>query len=35
MGVAGDDTWGAPTHSEFTLYAEQNYRYGFSLKGIK
>ncbi|BAM48090.1 glycoside hydrolase family 2 TIM barrel-domain containing protein [Amphibacillus xylanus] len=35
MGIAGDDTWGARTHPEFTLYAEQNYHYRFSLKGLK
>lgn len=35
MGIAGDDTWGAPTHPEFTLYAEQNYHFSFSLAGVK
>jgi beta-galactosidase len=33
MGVGGDDTWGAKTHPEFTLYANRPYEYSFSLKG--
>ena len=35
MGVAGDDTWGARTHPEYTLYSKQNYRFNFSLNGFK
>ncbi|TDQ35442.1 glycoside hydrolase family 2 TIM barrel-domain containing protein [Aureibacillus halotolerans] len=35
MGVGGDDSWGAKTHPEFTLYADQSYVYQFSLQGIK
>lgn len=35
MGVAGDDTWGARTHPEYTLFSKQNYRFNFSLNGIK
>lgn len=35
MGVGGDDTWGAKTHEEFTLYANKNYTYAYSIKGIK
>lgn len=34
MGVGGDDTWGARTHPEFTLYSRQNYEFGFSFKGM-
>ncbi|MBN9387743.1 MAG: DUF4981 domain-containing protein [Chloroflexi bacterium] len=32
MGVAGDDSWGAKTHPEFTLYANRNYAFSFVLK---
>jgi beta-galactosidase len=35
MGVGGDDSWGAKTHSEFTLYANKTYSYSYRLKGIK
>jgi beta-galactosidase len=35
MGVGGDDTWGARTHSEFTLPANRNYEYTFSIQGMK
>ncbi len=31
MGVGGDDSWGAQTHKEYTLPANQPYRYGFVL----
>lgn len=34
MGVGGDDSWGARTHPEFTLYSNRSYCYSFSLKGI-
>lgn len=34
MGVGGDDSWGAITHPEFTLYANRSYSYSFTLKGI-
>lgn len=34
MGVGGDDTWGARTHPEFTLYANRNYSYTYSIKGF-
>lgn len=33
MGVGGDDSWGAKTHPEFTLYANRPYEYSFSIKG--
>lgn len=35
MGVGGDDSWGARTHTDFTLFANRSYSYSFSLKGIK
>ncbi|WP_062106266.1 glycoside hydrolase family 2 TIM barrel-domain containing protein [Bacillus niameyensis] len=31
MGVGGDDSWGAKTHPEFTLYADREYRYSFTI----
>lgn len=34
MGVGGDDSWGAKTHSDFTLYANKSYSYSFTIKGI-
>ena len=34
MGVGGDDSWGAPTHEQFTLTADQSYTFGFILKMI-
>lgn len=34
MGVGGDDSWGARTHPEFTLFANRTYAYSFSFKGI-
>lgn len=34
MGVGGDDSWGAKTHPEFTLYANKSYCYSYSIKGI-
>lgn len=34
MGVGGDDSWGAKTHPEFTLYANRTYAYGYTLQGI-
>ena len=34
MGVGGDDSWGARTHPEFTLYANRTYRYCYSIRGI-
>jgi len=34
MGVGGDDSWGARTHAEFTLYANRHYINRFSFKGI-
>ncbi|MFC5988910.1 glycoside hydrolase family 2 TIM barrel-domain containing protein [Marinicrinis lubricantis] len=35
MGVAGDDSWNARTHPEFTLYANRTYEYCFVLEGTK
>ncbi|MPQ43238.1 DUF4981 domain-containing protein [Clostridium tarantellae] len=34
MGVGGDDSWGAKTHPEFTLYADRDYTYKMSLRPI-
>jgi beta-galactosidase len=34
MGVGGDDSWGARTHPEFTLYADKTYSYYYSIRGI-
>lgn len=35
MGVGGDDTWGAKTHSEFMLYSNRSYSYSYSIRGVK
>lgn len=35
MGVGGDDSWGAKTHPEYTLFANRTYAYRFSLKGTQ
>ncbi len=35
MGVGGDDSWGAKTHPEFTLFADKSYEYRFTLCGMK
>lgn len=35
MGVGGDDSWGQKTHPEYRLFANQTYRYAFSLHFIK
>ncbi|MNJ49478.1 Beta-galactosidase [compost metagenome] len=35
MGVGGDDSWGAPTHEEFTLPANRIYTFKFALQAIK
>jgi len=34
MGIGGDDSWGAKTHPEFTLYADRIYSYRFRLAPI-
>ncbi|MFS0725999.1 glycoside hydrolase family 2 TIM barrel-domain containing protein [Paenibacillus sp. 1P07SE] len=34
MGVGGDDSWGAPTHSQYTLHANQPYSFRFTLSPI-
>lgn len=34
MGVGGDDSWLQKTHPEYTLYANQIYRYQFTIKAI-
>ena len=35
MGVGGDDSWGQKTHPEFTLYANRQYSYSFTLEGYQ
>lgn len=32
MGVGGDDSWGAPTHEQFTLPANRTYSFGFTIR---
>jgi beta-galactosidase len=34
MGIGGDNSWGARTHPEFTLYADKSYSYKFRLRPI-
>ncbi|MNC52305.1 Beta-galactosidase [compost metagenome] len=34
MGVGGDDSWGAPTHAEFTLPANRPYGFRFTLSVV-
>ncbi|MCM3111800.1 glycoside hydrolase family 2 TIM barrel-domain containing protein [Lederbergia lenta] len=34
MGVGGDDSWSQKTHPEFTIYADQEYIYSFTLAPI-
>ncbi|MDO3411814.1 glycoside hydrolase family 2 TIM barrel-domain containing protein [Saccharibacillus sp. CPCC 101409] len=34
MGVGGDDSWQARTHEEFTLPANREYEYSFTLRGL-
>lgn len=34
MGVGGDDSWGAPTHAEFTLPANQSYGFRFTIRMV-
>lgn len=34
MGVGGDNSWGAKTYPEFTLYANRSYSFSFTIKGI-
>ncbi|KRM01335.1 DUF4981 domain-containing protein [Limosilactobacillus gastricus] len=35
MGVGGDDSWGAPVHSEFMLPADQKYRLSFTIEPLQ
>ncbi|MBS4202449.1 DUF4981 domain-containing protein [Bacillus sp. FJAT-49732] len=35
MGIGGDDSWSQKTHPEFTIYADQVYRYSFTLSPIR
>lgn len=34
MGVGGDDSWGARTHPDYTLFANRTYPFRFAIKGI-
>ncbi len=34
MGVGGDDSWGARTHPEYTLFGNRSYGFAFTIKGI-
>ncbi|GAA0182604.1 beta-galactosidase LacZ [Clostridium sediminicola] len=34
MGVGGDDSWQAKTHPDFTLYANRNYEYSFTIDSV-
>ncbi|GAA0133271.1 glycoside hydrolase family 2 TIM barrel-domain containing protein [Paenibacillus sp. YSY-4.3] len=34
MGVGGDDSWGAPTHDEFTLPSNRAYTFKFTVQAI-
>ncbi len=34
MGIGGDDSWGARTHPEYLLPAEENLRFSFCFRGI-
>ncbi|QJD82233.1 glycoside hydrolase family 2 TIM barrel-domain containing protein [Cohnella herbarum] len=34
MGVGGDDSWGARTHADYTLFANRTYGYSFVIQGI-
>ena len=34
MGVAGDDSWGSPTHPEYLLKTNEKMEFSFSFKGI-
>jgi beta-galactosidase len=35
MGVGGDDSWGAKTHPEFTLYSNRNYSFSYTIKAVE
>lgn len=35
MGIGGDDSWGQRTHPEYTLFANQTYRYSFVMRAVK
>ncbi|GBF76978.1 glycoside hydrolase family 2 [Paenibacillus sp. 598K] len=35
MGVGGDDSWNAPTHSEYLLHANRTYSYRFTLSPLR
>ncbi len=33
MGIGGDDSWGAPTHTGYRILTNRNYKYSFSFQG--
>ena len=35
MGIAGDDGWGARTHDEYLLPADEKLSFTFSFKGVE
>ncbi|MCC3373336.1 glycoside hydrolase family 2 TIM barrel-domain containing protein [Cohnella sp. REN36] len=35
MGVGGDDSWGAPVHPEFRLFANRTYALAFRMKAVE
>ena len=34
MGIAGDDSWGSPTHPEYLIHADKRLEFTFRLRGI-
>ena len=34
MGIAGDDSWGAPTHPEYCIHAKEHMEFTFRFRGI-
>lgn len=34
MGIGGDDSWGARTHDEYLVNADEKLQFSFSFKGI-
>ena len=34
MGIAGDDSWGAPTHPEYLIHADKRLTFTFRFRGI-
>ena len=34
MGIAGDDSWGSPTHPEYLIHADKRLEFTFRFRGI-